>query len=177
MLLLTAAAQAGGPIPHDLYEWHPNGERNGPQLILEDKVDVSGKFGVQCGKEWIYTYYGGGGSNDPFTLNASTGAIAGSALFPAGTVGLGSDYRNAEINFYDFKSAGPTQVTLSGQATPAAATGVLGLRLYRLVKPRHRGAKAKRELSASCQVHFEAPNFYYEPPAPPEAPPQESSAG
>jgi hypothetical protein len=174
----VGAQAAGSRILHALYEWHPNGATAGPQLVLENKLDLTGKFGVQCGKTWIFAYFGGGGEHDPFSLDATTGALSGSGDFPTGTVGMGSTYRSSEINYYDFKSAGPLAMTLSGQATQAAAVGTLSLKLYAVTKPRGHGAhkaKPKKVLSASCAIPFDAPNFYAEAPAAPEPPPPAES--
>ena len=97
--------------------------------------------------------------------------------FPTGTVGIGSTYRNAEVNYFDFKSAGPLVMTLSGQATAAAAVGTLSLRLYSYTKAhKHDGHKVRRKkiLSASCAIQFDAPN-HYAPSA--ETPSPEGSEG
>ncbi len=164
LLGAPASAQAGATRAL-LYEWQPNGPEAGPQLILQEKLDLTGKFGVQCGKTWIFSYYGGG-EHDPWSI--SGGQISGTGEFPTGTAGIGSTYRNAEINDYDFKSAGPLVMTLSGQANAAAAVGTLSLRLYAYTKAhKHNGHKVKRKkvLSASCVIQFDAPN-YYAPSAP-----------
>ncbi len=164
-----ACAQAGGGPVHLLYEWMPNGQESGPQLILQEKTDLTGKFGVQCGKTWVFSYYGGG-EHDPWTL--SGGEISGTGEFPTGSVGIGSSYRDAEVNYFDFKSAGPTTMTLSGTANEAAATGTLSLKVYRYTKAHkvhgHR-VKGKKVLSESCAIQFNAPNHYA-----PEAPSAET---
>jgi hypothetical protein len=168
LLGAPACAQAGGGPLHLLYEWMPNGEEDGP-LVLQEKTDLTGKFGVQCGKSWIFTYYGGG-EHDPWTL--SGGEIAGTAEFPTGSVGIGSTYRSSEVNYYDFKSAGPVLMTLSGTANDAAAVGTLSLKLYAYTKAHKvHGHKVKRKkvLSASCAIQFDAPNHYA-----PEAPSAET---
>jgi hypothetical protein len=173
-LTLSASAAAAGPPVKDLFEWLPNGERNGPELVIEAKgtgAVVSGKFGVQCGKNWLFAIYGGG-----FTLDQATGMLTGTANYPAGSIGMGSTYRNAEINFFDFKTAGPVSMTLDAQTSTAAAVGTISFKRYTVIpahgRPPHR-TKAKKLLSASCSLQFDAPNFYYQPPAPPETPPGE----
>jgi hypothetical protein len=153
-----------------LYEWEPNGETSGPQLVLEEKSDLTGKFGVQCGSIWVFSYFGGG-PNPPLSLSRETGVIAGTESYPTNTVGIGSSYRAAEVDYYQIKSAGPVVLTLSGQATQAVATGTLALKVYRYTKAHRvhgRKVKAKKVLRASCSVAFDAPNHYYEPPAAPE---------
>ncbi len=68
-------------------------------------------------------------------------------------------------------------MTLSGQATQAAAVGTLSLKLYKDVKVRQPGTrrtKLKKVLSTSCQISFDAPNHYAELPAAPSSPPPES---
>jgi hypothetical protein len=162
LLAVPASAQAASVPDHLLYEWQPNGSESGPQLVLEEKDDLTGRFGVQCGKSWIFSQYGGGG-DDPWSLSITTGVIAGTGEFPGGSTGIGSTYRNAEINYFDFKSAGPVAMTLSGTATDAAAVGTLGLKVYTMTKARKRHGhtiKPKKVLSASCQIQFDAPNFY-----------------
>jgi hypothetical protein len=161
LLGVTASAQAGGGPEHLLYEWMPGGEGNGPQLILQEKADLTGKFGVQCGKDWYYSIFGGG-EHDPWTIS-SGGALAGTGEFPTNTVGKGSTYRNSEVDFFDFKSAGPVSMTLSGTANDAAASGTLSLKVYSYTKAhRVHGRKVKRKkiLSASCSIPFDAPNHY-----------------
>jgi hypothetical protein len=177
VVAMPASAQAIGRPEHLLYEWHPAGSRSGPQLVLEDKVYLTGKFGVQCGKSWYFAIFGAG----PWTLDTTADTLSGTGQFPSGSVGMGSTYRNSEINYFDFKSAGPVTMTLSGTATYEAAVGTLALKVYRMTKARelhgHR-IKAKKVLSASCAIPFDAPNFYYEPPVAepsPEAIPPESS--
>jgi hypothetical protein len=167
----SAARGAAGRPQHDLYEWHPNGEGNGPMLMLEDKLDLTGRFDVQCQKTWIYVGFG-----SVFALNTTTGELSGSVEFPQASIGVGSSYRGAEVNWYDFKSGGPLHATLAGTATPAAATGTLTLKLYSVARARRhrkRRAKPRRTLSASCAISFDAPNVYApEGEAPPsEAPP------
>ena len=132
----------------DLFEWLPNGERNGPELVIEAKGTgdfISGKFGVQCGKSWLFAIYGGG-----FTLDQATGMLTGTASYPAGSIGMGSSYRNAEINFFDFKSAGPVTFTLDAQTSAAAAVGTLSLKRYSVIaahgRPPHR-TKARKLLT------------------------------
>jgi hypothetical protein len=167
LLGAPACAQAGGGPEHLLYEWMPGGEGDGPQLVLEEKEDLSGKFGVQCGKDWYYAIFGGGGERDPWTISSS-GALSGTGEFPGGSVGKGSSYRNSEIDFFDFKSAGPVSLTLSGTANDEAAVGTLSLKVYSYTKARKvHGHKVKRKkvLSASCAIPFNAPNHYA-----PEAP-------
>jgi hypothetical protein len=168
-----AGAQAGGAPVHLLYEWMPGGVESGPQLVLEEKQDLSGKFGVQCGKDWYFAIFGGGGEHDPWTIGSS-GALSGTGEFPGGSVGKGSTYTSSEIDFFDFKSAGPVVLTLSGSATDAAAVGTLALKVYSYTKARKRhGRKIKRKkvLSASCAIQFDAPNHYA-----PEAPVREEPA-
>ncbi len=166
----TSACAAAAPVK-DLFEWMPNGERNGPELVIEAKGTgdfISGRFGVQCGRSWLFSIYGGG-----VTLNHATGMLTGTASYPAGSIGMGSSYRNAEINFFDFKSAGPVTFTLDAQTSAAAAVGTLSLKRYTVIaahgRPPHR-TKARKLLSASCSIQFDAPNHYYEPPAPAESP-------
>jgi hypothetical protein len=170
-------AQAGGAPVHLLYEWMPGGVENGPQLVLEEKQYLSGKFGVQCGKDWYFAIFGGGGERDPWTIGSS-GALSGTGEFPGGSVGKGSTYTSSEIDFFDFKSAGPVVLTLSGAANDAAAVGTLALKVYSYTKARKRhGRKIKRKkvLSASCAIRFDAPNHYApgapvtEEPTPPPA--------
>ena len=171
-LLTEPAAAPAGPTRALLYEWLPNGPEAGPQLILEEKLDLTGKFGVQCGKGWIFSYFGGG-EHPPITLDTATGTISGTDSFPGGAVGIGSSYRAAEVNYYDFKSAGPLVMTLNAQASTAAAVGTLGLKLYSYTKARRHGShkiKSKKILSASCSIPFDAPNHYAEAAAPVEAP-------
>jgi len=167
--LLAAPADApAGAIRALLYEWQPNGPEAGPQLILEEKLDLTGKFGVQCGKGWIFSYFGGG-EHPPITFDAATGTISGTDSFPTGTAGIGSSYRAAEVNDYDFKSAGPLVMTLNAHATSAAAVGTLSLQLYAYTKARKHGShkvKSKKILSASCSIPFDAPNHYAEAAAP-----------
>jgi hypothetical protein len=176
LLFVPTSAQAGGGPVHLLYEWTPNGRESGPQLVLEDKNDLTGKFAVQCGKNWYFAIFGIG----PWTLNASTSVLSGTGEFPGGTIGTGSTYRNAEIDFFDFKSAGPTAMTLSGTATDAAAIGTLALKVYRVIKAHklhgHK-MKAKRVLNASCQIPFDAPNFYAPGPPVAETPEPPSAEG
>lgn len=174
LLLGPSAALAGGEaVSRDLYEWHPNGEGTNPQIVLEEKLDLSGKFDVQCQRVWIFLPIGGGGTADPFKL--TNGTLSGSYLFPTKDAGYGSSATSAEINYNDFHNAGPLDVQLSGTATAEKAVGTLSLKLYRLVKvKRHGHRKLEKELSASCAVHFEAPNFYYEAPAAAESPPPET---
>lgn len=165
---------AGGGPEHLLYEWMPNGQESGPQLVLEEKADLTGKFGVQCGKYWYYAIFGGG-EHDPWSL--SGGALSGTGEFPTNSIGRGSSYRNAEIDYFDIKSAGPTTMTLSGSANDAAAVGTLSLKVYSYTKARKvHGHKVKRKkvLSASCAIAFNAPN-HYAPGA--EAPSAEGSEG
>lgn len=163
---LLAAPAAAHAARAYLWQWQPDGEEAGPQLILQDKVSVTGKFGVSCGRSWLFSYYGGG-EHPPFGFDQATGAISGTEDFPADTVGIGSSYRAAEVNFFDFKSAGPVVMTLSAQGSQAAAVGTLGLKLYSYTRAhghgRHR-VKAKKVLSASCQIAFDAPNYYAEAP-------------
>jgi hypothetical protein len=177
LLAVPASVQAGGGGPvHLLYEWMPNGEESGPQLVLEEKEDLSGKFGVQCGKDWYFSIFGGGGERDPWSISSS-GELSGTGEFPGNSVGKGSSYRNAEIDFFDFKSAGPTSLTLSGTANDAAAVGTLSLKVYSYTKARKvHGHKVKRKkvLSASCAIPFDAPN-HYAPSA--ETPSPEGSEG
>jgi hypothetical protein len=173
LTLVPAAAAAGGPPVHELYEWHPNGERNGPELeLIYKNGELNGKFGAECGKTWIFASLG-------VLLNQSTEQMSGTYTDPVQSVGIGSSYRNSEINWYDFKSGGPLRVSISGTATFEKAVGTLSLSLYHMVKPKHKAGrpkpKAKRELTSSCDIHFEAPNFYFQPPAAPEAPPAEPS--
>jgi len=161
LLGVPALAQAGGGPEHLLYEWMPDGQESGPQLVLEEKTDLTGKFGVQCGKDWYYAIFGGG-EHDPWTIGSS-GALAGTGEFPTNTVGKGSTYRSSEIDFFDFKSAGPVSMTLSGTANDAAAAGTLSLKVYSYTKAHKvHGHKVKRKkvLSASCAVPFNAPNHY-----------------
>lgn len=171
---VPSSARAAAARPqHDLYEWHPQGEDQGPELMLEDKLDLTGKFAVQCQKTWVFVEFGGG-----FQLDTTSGALSGSVEFPKGSVGIGSSFRGSEVNWYDFKSGGPLQATLAGQATAAAAIGTLSLKLYTTSKPRGhtRGkskAKPKKKLSASCEISFDAPNLYApQAPGAPEAEPQ-----
>jgi hypothetical protein len=167
LLGVPASAQAGAGPAHLLYEWMPNGEESGPQLVLEEKTDLSGKFAVQCGKDWYFAIFGGGGERDPWTISPSD-MLSGTGEFPAHTVGKGSSYRNAEVDFFDFKSAGPVSMTLSGSANDAAATGTLSLRVYSYAKASKRHGhkvKGKKVLSASCAIAFDAPN-HYAPSAP-----------
>ncbi len=178
MTLATAApAGAAAPPVKDLFEWLPNGEGNGPELVIEAKGTgdfISGRFGVQCGRSWLFAIYAGG-----FTLDRATGMLTGTASYPAGSVGMGSSYRNAEINFFDFKSAGPVTFTLDAQTSPAAAVGTLSLKRYTVVAAHGRAphrTRARRVLSASCSMQFDAPNHYFEPPAA-ETSPAESSEG
>ncbi len=174
LLVPLAIARAGGLRAY-LYEWQPNGQGTGPMLVLEEKQDLTGKFGVLCGKEWIFSYFGGG-EHPPFTFDVAAGTISGTESFPTNTVGRGSSYRAAEIDDYDFKSAGPVVMTLNAQASAAAAIGTLSLQVYGYTKAhghgRHR-VKAKKTLKESCSIPFDAPN-YYAPSAPvaesPEAP-------
>jgi len=175
LLSLPASTAAAGGPEHLLYEWTPNGRENGPQLVLEDKNYLTGKFGVQCGSSWYYAIFGAG----PWTLSTTTSTLSGTGEFPGGSVGKGSSYRNSEVDFFDFKSAGPVVMTLSGSATFAAATGTLGLKVYTMTKARKRHGrkiKPKKVLSASCEIPFDAPNFYYEPPVA-ETPAPEGSEG
>ncbi len=167
LLLGPSMALAGGGVSHVLYEWHPGGEGTDPQLVLEEKADLSGKFDVQCGRVWIFLPIGGGGTADPFKLSGET--LSGSYLFPTKDAGYGSSGVGAEVNYNDFHNAGPLDVTLSGTATAEKALGTLTLKLYKLAKvKRHGHKKLVKTLSAGCAVHFEAPNFYYQPPAPAE---------
>lgn len=162
-----AAARATG-VRDYLYEWEPNGQEAGPQLILQEKLDLTGKFGVQCGKVWLFTYFGGG-EHPPFTLDRSTGAISGTYSFPTNTVGAGSSYRASEGDYYAVKSAGPMVMTLNAQATTAVAIGTLELKLYGYTKAHGHGAhrvKRRRFLRASCSIAFNAPNRYAEVAAP-----------
>ncbi len=159
--LQASAALARGQI----WEWKPNGPETGPQVVLQHKIEpyVSGRFGVQCGKHWLYSIFG-----LAFNISAVPGTISGTASFATNSVGMGSSYRNAEIDFFDFKSAGPLVVRISAQDTPASAVGTLALKLYSYTKPRrHDGhtIKAKKVLSASCSIAFDAVD---EAPGPPE---------
>ncbi len=159
--LQAPAALARGQI----WEWKPNGPEAGPQVVLEHKPSpwVSGRFGVQCGKHWLYSIFG-----LAFKIDAVPGTISGTVGFATNSVGLGSSYRGAEIDFFDFKSAGPVTVTINAQETPASAVGTLALKLYSYTKPRrHDGhtIKAKKVLSASCSIPFDAVD---EAPGPPE---------
>jgi hypothetical protein len=120
----------------------------------------------------IDTDAGGG-----FSLDTATGALSGAVEFPQGSVGIGSSFRSAEINWYDFKSGGPLQASLSGTATASAAVGTLALKLYKLSKPAKHGKRAKkhaaarkRTLAASCQISFDAPNLYAPASGAPEEP-------
>ncbi|MGD0454623.1 MAG: hypothetical protein ABSB69_13585 [Solirubrobacteraceae bacterium] len=162
-----AVARAGGLRAY-LYEWQPNGPQTGPLLVLQEKLDLTGKFGVQCGKGWIFSYFGGG-EHPPITFDTATGTISGTESFPTNTVGIGSSFRAAEVDYYDIKSAGPVVMTLNAQASAAAAVGTLGLKLYGYTKAHGHGAhrvKAKKVLKASCEVPFDAPNYYAEAAAP-----------
>jgi len=173
-LLALTAAPAGARVLHPLYEWHPEAV-SGPQVLIQEKVDLSGKFDEKCGSVWIYTSFGGGGAADPFKLTGET--LSGSEDFPTNTAGYGSSPRSAEVNFFDFHNAGPLDFTLAGTATEQKAVGTLTLHLYKLVKIKHPARhrpKVKKVLQVGCVVPFEAPDYYYEPPAAPESPPPET---
>ena len=184
-LALGASAQAGGGAPVgpggtpsvQAYEWMPNGPQAGPQLLIMVKLDVTGKFAVQCGKKWIFTYFGGGPAN-PIVQNAATGAISGTATFSG--AGVGSSYLSASTDYYLVGSAGPLTMSLSAQPSnwparaPLSATGTLKLTLYApgstvlkargaaTSKRRHHRRRAKRRATiiASCQIPFVAPNHF-----------------
>jgi hypothetical protein len=175
LLAISASARAAGRPEHLLYEWTPNGREDGPQLVLEYKNYLTGKFAVQCGSSWYFAIFGAGS----WGLNTTTGELSGTGEFPAGSIGKGSTYRNSEVDYFDFKSAGPVMMTLSGTATDAAAVGTLAMKVYTLTKARKRHGhklKPKKVLSASCSIPFNAPNFYYQAPST-ETPAPEGSEG
>jgi hypothetical protein len=196
VLAIATSAQAGGApagpggAPHSLqsYEWMPNGGAAGPQLVILVKLDITGKFAVQCGKTWIYTYFGGGGAGDPITQNAASGAISGTEKYSTNEVGIGSSFLSASTDYYLVKKAGPLVMTLNAQPSPwpatrpAGASGTIQLTLYapgstipagkaaaaskrKKHKRKHKAkAKPKTTVVASCQVPFDAPNAYAEHP-------------
>jgi hypothetical protein len=179
LALCAAVAVAGGGVgaSHPIYEWRPHGEGTDPTIMLQEKSDLTGKFDVQCGSLWIASGFGGGGTADPFTF--SGGMLSGSLLFPTGSAGDGSSGVSAEVNYFDFHNAGPLEMQLSGTGTEEKAVGTLTLHLYKLVKVKRRGShrtSTERELRDDCAVHFEAPNYYYEPPAAAEPSPPASAA-
>lgn len=171
----------GGVAAIQVYEWTPNGTSAGPQVHIQVKLDVTGHFDVQCGKQWVFAYFGGG-EHDPIT-QSSSGLISGTETYPSNSVGVGSSYRTAEVDGYDVKSGGPLVMTLDAQASPfpakvpAAATGTLDLTLYapgsrvpaaKAVATKHRKhrhrtkAKHKASVIATCQIPFSAANYYAE---------------
>jgi hypothetical protein len=180
---MTGGAQAGGPPSIQQYEWVPNGRENGPFVVIQVKLDVTGKFAVQCGKTWIFSYFGGG-PVDPIVQNPSTGAISGTFTFSQSSAGIGSSFLSASTDYYLVKKAGPLVMTLNAQPTtwparaPAAASGTLQLTLYspgsvvpatrasaagKHKRRKHRGkakAKPKTVVIASCTVTFNATNYY-----------------
>lgn len=189
-LALAPTALAVGSAGHEYFEWEPNGSTSGPQLLLEVKLDVTGHFGVQCGKYWVYASFGGGEA-DPITQNAAASTIAGTESFPTNTVGMGSSYEAAEADYQLVRSGGPLVMTINAQVTPSvaqpeAANGTLGLTLYKpgsvlpssastaAVAARKHKHKRKHSHSkkphprpkvapvviASCQVAFTAANYY-----------------
>ena len=171
LLVIPSAAQSKGPS-RLLYEWQPNGEGTGPRLELEDKTEVTGRFGLKCGRDWIYAIFGGGA----FVLDEASETLSGTAHFPAGSVGRGSSYRSSEVDFFDFKSAGPVVMSLNAHANFMAAIGTIAMKVYAFTKPHGHGAhrtKRREVLSDSCSIPFDAPNHYYEVPAAPESPPGE----
>ena len=182
----TLAAAAATP---ELFEWEPNGGTSGPQLVLEVKADVTGHLGVQCGKSWFYTYFGGGES-DPITQDAAASTISGTETFQTNEVGMGSTYEAAESDYQLVRSAGPMVMTINAQVTPSvaqasAAAGTLTLTLYnpgsvlpgttasaarrhrhKVHRKHHRKhskrtrATPKPTVVANCQVPFDATNYY-----------------
>jgi hypothetical protein len=189
-LVALPAALAGAALPTpELFEWVPNGDTSGPQVVLEVKSDVTGHFGVQCGKSWLYTYFGGGES-DPINQDAAASTISGTENFLTNEVGIGSTYEAAESDYQLIKHAGPLVMTINAQVTPSvaqpnAATGTLTLTLYNAgsvlpgttasVARRHRHkvhrkhhrkhskptrTTSKPTVVATCQVPFDAPNHY-----------------
>ncbi|HXR28815.1 MAG TPA: hypothetical protein VN772_04485 [Solirubrobacteraceae bacterium] len=176
-------APGGAPPAIQLYEWLPNGRENGPFVVIEVKRDITGKFAVECGKTWIFSYYGGGEA-DPIIQNLSTGAISGTYTFSQNSAGIGSTYLSASTDYYLVKKAGPLVMTMNAQPTPwpvrapAAASGTLKLTLYtpgsvvpattasgasKHKRRKHKGkakAKPKTSVVASCTVAFNAANYY-----------------
>ena len=172
----------GGVAAIQVYEWTPNGTSAGPQVHIQVKLDVTGHFDVQCGKQWVFAYFGGG-EHDPIT-QSSSGLISGTETYPSNSVGVGSSYRTAEVDGYDVKSGGPLVMTLNAQASPfpakapAAATGTLDLTLYapgstipaaKAAATKHRsagtgpGPGTQPRVIATCQIPFSAANYYAEP--------------
>jgi len=171
-LLLTASAQATIPT-FALYEWMPNGSHSGPQLVIQYKPDlyVTGRYGLQCGNTWIFAIYSGG-----FALNPATGALSGTIESPAGAIGKGTSYTNAQIDFFDFKSAGPVTMTIDAQVTDTAVTGTISAKIYRYAKAHKHGKrriKRQKLLATSCAIPFEAVGH---PSAAALAPPHGSEA-
>ena len=159
----------------------PNGSSAGPQLVILVKLDVTGKFAVQCGNTWIYSYFGGG-PVDPIVQDPATGAISGTFNFTSNSAGIGGSFRSASTDYYLVKKAGPLVMTLNAQPTPwpargpAGASGTLHLTLYspgstvpavkagaasshKKRKHKHK-AKPRTTVVASCQVPFNATNYY-----------------
>jgi hypothetical protein len=165
----------------------PNGSSAGPQLVILVKLDFTGKFAVQCGNTWIYSYFGGG-PVDPIVQDPATGAISRTFNFTSNSAGIGGSFLSASTDYYLVKKAGPLVMTLNAQPTPwpargpAGASGTLHLTLYSpgstvpaspgstvpAVKAgaasSHRKHKHKRKAKprttvvASCHVPFNAPN-------------------
>jgi len=177
-LLIATSAQAGGLPSLQSYEWMPNGSSAGPQLVILVKLDVTGKLAVQCGKTWIFTYFGGG-AVDPIVQAPSTGAISGRETYPMHSVGIGPSYVSASTDYYLVKEAGPLVMTLNAQPSqwpargPAGASGALHLTLYAPgskvpgVKvetasshKKRKKPKPKTVVVASCTVQFSATNYY-----------------
>ena len=191
-LLWAPAALAGGgaAATPEYFQWQPNGSTSGPQLLIQVKLDVTGDFGVQCGKYWIYASFGGGEA-DPIKQNASASTISGSISYPTNTVGIGSSYEAAESDYELVRSGGPLVMTLNAQVTPSiaeptAAPGTLSLTMYTLgstlpssaataraharrgrhKRPRRRHKHSKKpskvapSVIASCQISFDATNYY-----------------
>ena len=158
-------------------------------MVLQVKGDVTGHFGVQCGKSWLYSSFGGGES-DPITQDAAASTISGTATFRTNEVGIGSTYEAAESDFQLVRSAGPVVMTINAQVTPSvaqpsAAAGTLTLTLYNAgsVLPGTTASAARRHrhkvhrkhhrkhskgtrptpkptVVANCQLPFDAANYY-----------------
>jgi hypothetical protein len=188
-LALASAAQAGGgsapgvaaPSRED-YEWMPNGQGAGPELVILVKLSITGKFAVQCGKTWIVSYFGGG-PKPPVVQDPVSGEISGTEVFGAQSAGIGSTFASASSDYYLVKRAGPLVMKLTAQPSPwparipASASGSLQLTLYApgsavpaagaraasSHKKKRRRAKAKTVVAATCTIPFTAPNHYYEP--------------
>lgn len=124
----------GGTPMLQQYEWIPAGPDAGPLVEVQVKSDVTGRFGVQCGPKWVYTFFGGG-EHDPIT-ESSAGLISGTQIYPSNSIGVGASFREAVDDEQLVDSGGPLVMTLSAQAAPfparipAAITGTLALTLY-----------------------------------------------